>query len=127
MFTLVELPYKSLAPVIGDETLALHHGRHLQTYVDNLNKLLPGTEFEALCNSGLCEESVLGDILRSEEGKEIHEILGLLGAVTGNGHQSKNCHCYQQNVFLHSLCVIKGFSISSCLVLPLVGPEGEEG
>ena len=64
MFTLVELPYKSLAPVIGDETLALHHGRHLQTYVDNLNKLLPGTEFEALCNSGLCEESVLGDILR---------------------------------------------------------------
>ena len=46
MFTLIELPYKSLAPVISDETLSFHHGKHLQTYVDNLNKLVAGTEFE---------------------------------------------------------------------------------
>ena len=46
MFKLIELPYKSLAPVISDQTLAFHHGKHLQTYVDNLNKLLAGTEFE---------------------------------------------------------------------------------
>lgn len=46
MFTLIELPYKSLAPVISDQTLAFHHGKHLQTYVDNLNKLVAGTEFE---------------------------------------------------------------------------------
>lgn len=46
MFTLIELPYKSLAPVISDQTLAFHHGKHLQTYVDNLNKLIVGTEFE---------------------------------------------------------------------------------
>ena len=37
MFKLIELPYKSLAPVISDQTLAFHHGKHLQTYVDNLN------------------------------------------------------------------------------------------
>ena len=46
MFTLIDLPYKSLAPVISDQTLAFHHGKHLQTYVDNLNKLIAGTEFE---------------------------------------------------------------------------------
>ena len=46
MFTLIDLPYKSLAPVISDQTLAFHHGKHLQAYVDNLNKLIAGTEFE---------------------------------------------------------------------------------
>ena len=46
MFKLIELPYKSLAPVISDQTLAFHHGKHLQAYVDNLNKLVAGTEYE---------------------------------------------------------------------------------
>ena len=46
MFKLIDLPYKSLAPVISDETLSFHHGKHLQAYVDNLNKLIAGTEFE---------------------------------------------------------------------------------
>ncbi len=46
MFTLIDLPYKSLAPVISDETLSFHHGKHLQTYVDNLNKLIAGTDYE---------------------------------------------------------------------------------
>ena len=46
MFTLIDLPYKSLAPVISDETLSFHHGKHLQTYVDNLNKLIAGTEYD---------------------------------------------------------------------------------
>lgn len=46
MFKLIELPYKSLAPVISDQTLEFHHGKHLQTYVDNLNKLIAGTEYE---------------------------------------------------------------------------------
>ena len=48
MFKLIDLPYKSLAPVISDETLSFHHGKHLQTYVDNLNKLIVGTEFETM-------------------------------------------------------------------------------
>ncbi len=48
MFKLIELPYQSLAPVSSDETLSFHHGKHLQTYVDNLNKLIVGTEFETM-------------------------------------------------------------------------------
>ena len=46
MFKLIDLPYKSLAPVISDETLSFHHGKHLQAYVDNLNKLIAGTDLE---------------------------------------------------------------------------------
>lgn len=48
MFELINLPYgpNDLKPAISDETLALHHGKHLATYVNNLNNLLPGTSFE---------------------------------------------------------------------------------
>ena len=49
-FTLLELPYApdALAPVISAETIAYHHGKHLRAYVDNLNKLLPGTPYEGM-------------------------------------------------------------------------------
>ena len=50
MFTLINLPYAkdALAPVISAQTLEFHHGKHLQGYVDNLNKLIAGTPFEAM-------------------------------------------------------------------------------
>ena len=50
MFTLLSLPFapSALEPVISRETIEFHHGKHLQTYVDNLNKLIVGTEFESM-------------------------------------------------------------------------------
>jgi len=50
MFTLIDLPYalEGLEPVISARTLEFHHGKHLQGYVDNLNKLIAGTEFESM-------------------------------------------------------------------------------
>lgn len=47
-FELMHLSYAidALEPVISKETLLLHHGKHHQTYVDNLNKLIEGTPFE---------------------------------------------------------------------------------
>ena len=50
MFELITLPYgsKDLEPVISAQTLSFHHGKHLQAYVDNLNKLLPGSGLEGL-------------------------------------------------------------------------------
>ena len=49
-FELPPLPYakNSLVPYISEETLEFHHGKHHQTYVTNLNNLVPGTEFEGL-------------------------------------------------------------------------------
>lgn len=48
MFTLINLPYSNedLSPVISSETLSFHHGKHLQTYVNNLNNLLKDSELE---------------------------------------------------------------------------------
>ncbi|WP_081917992.1 MULTISPECIES: superoxide dismutase [Fe] [Methylobacter] len=49
-FELPALPYAkdALAPHISAETLEYHYGKHHQTYVTNLNNLIPGTEFEGL-------------------------------------------------------------------------------
>jgi Fe-Mn family superoxide dismutase len=45
---LPELPYAmdALQPYISKETLEYHYGKHHKAYVDNLNKLIVGTEFE---------------------------------------------------------------------------------
>ncbi|HLN21404.1 MAG TPA: superoxide dismutase [Bacteroidales bacterium] len=47
-FELPKLPYKldALVPFISEETLEFHYGKHHQAYVNNLNGLVPGTEFE---------------------------------------------------------------------------------
>ena len=44
------LPYDrtALEPVISGETLDYHHGKHHKAYVDNLNTLIAGTEFESM-------------------------------------------------------------------------------
>ena len=48
--TMPELPYamEALAPKMSRETLEYHYGRHLKTYVDNLNRLIAGTPYEEL-------------------------------------------------------------------------------
>ena len=50
MYKLIELPYApdALEPVISAQTISFHYGKHLQAYVDNLNKLLPGSGLEEL-------------------------------------------------------------------------------
>ena len=54
MFELMALPYSptDLEPVISRETIELHYGKHLQTYINNLNAALPGSPYE---NMGLLE------------------------------------------------------------------------
>ena len=49
-FTMPRLSYEAgaLAPVISAETIGLHYGKHLQTYVDNLNRLVPGSPYEGM-------------------------------------------------------------------------------
>jgi superoxide dismutase, Fe-Mn family len=49
VFTLPALPYSTdaLEPNIDKITMEIHHGRHHKAYVDNLNKAIIGTKFEA--------------------------------------------------------------------------------
>ena len=61
-FILPELPYAkdALAPVISAETIDYHYGKHHQTYVTNLNNLLPGSPYEG---------QELDQIVRASHGK----------------------------------------------------------
>ena len=47
-FAMPTLGYDNLGDVISKETLGFHYGKHLKAYVDNLNKLLPGSGLEGL-------------------------------------------------------------------------------
>ncbi len=75
-FELMTLPYEpqALEPVISANTLGFHHGKHLLTYVNNLNAALPG--------SGL-------------EGKSLEEVvLNAQGGMLNNAGQILNHNLY---------------------------------
>ena len=59
MFTLLNLP------VISAQTLSFHHGKHLQAYVDNLNKLLPGSEYEGMSLEDIVKNAPAGAIFNN--------------------------------------------------------------
>ena len=61
-FTLAPLPYahEALEPHIDTLTMQIHHGKHHQAYVDNLNKALAGTP---------------------NEGKTLAEIVAIAGSI----------------------------------------------
>jgi Fe-Mn family superoxide dismutase len=50
VYVLPPLPYaeNALEPVISANTISFHYGKHHKGYVDNLNKLIAGTEFAGL-------------------------------------------------------------------------------
>ena len=56
------LPYadQALDPVISSRTIGFHYGKHHKAYVDNLNKLIAGTEFEG---------RALEDIIKASAGQ----------------------------------------------------------
>ncbi len=58
-FAMPMLSYEALGTIISKETLSFHHGKHLKAYVDNLNKLLPGSGLGNL---------PLSEVIRKSEG-----------------------------------------------------------
>jgi Fe-Mn family superoxide dismutase len=49
-FELPELGYQfgDLAPMMSQDTIAFHYGKHFRNYVDNLNELVSGSKFEGM-------------------------------------------------------------------------------
>ena len=49
-FALPALPYApdALAPMMSEETIYYHYGKHFKTYIDNTNRLIAGTPYEGM-------------------------------------------------------------------------------
>ena len=58
-------PTKALAPTISQTTVELHYGKHLQAYVDNLNKLVIDTDFEGLTLREIVEQAPPGPLFNN--------------------------------------------------------------
>jgi superoxide dismutase, Fe-Mn family len=87
-FTLPSLPYAhdALVPHIDKATMEIHHGKHHQAYVDNLNKALAGTD---------------------NENKSLEELMGMMSSLppavrnNGGGH-------YNHSLFWNILSPVTG-------------------
>lgn len=88
MFTLSEfpLPYatNALAPYISQETIQTHHGKHVATYIDNLNKLINNSKYQ---------EVSLQDIIKQSANTPGEE------KIFNNAAQ-----IYNHNFFFHGMC-----------------------
>ncbi len=70
-FSLPALPYSyaSYEPYIDAQTMEIHHGKHHQAYVTNLNKALAGTKLATLSmNQLLMDVSFRSDVVRNNAG-----------------------------------------------------------
>ena len=88
MFTLEQFPLPwatdALAPYISQETIETHHGKHVATYIDNLNKLIKDTPYE---------EISLTEIIKSSAGKPSEQ------QIFNNAAQ-----VYNHDFFFHGMC-----------------------
>jgi len=79
----VPYAYDALEPTIDEQTMRIHHGKHHQAYVDNLNKALDGTEWD-----GRPLEQVLANLSSLPEDKQ--------AAVRNNGGGHANHSLFWQ-------------------------------
>lgn len=89
-FTLPALPYAhdALAPHFDTLTMQIHHGKHHQAYVDNLNKAVAGTENENKSVEELMQEiSKLPAAIRNNGGGHYnHSLFWEILSPNGGGH-----------------------------------------
>ena len=58
-------PTGALSPVISQATIEHHYGKHLQTYIDNLNKFVADTEYEGLTLREIVAQAPPGPLLNN--------------------------------------------------------------
>ena len=73
MIEMIALPYSfnDLEPYISAKTLEYHYGKHYKNYVDTLNKLIAGTEFE-----NMTLEEIIGAVYGKPEYQTIFNNAG---------------------------------------------------
>ena len=83
--------YNALEPTIDDETMHLHHDKHHQAYVDNLNAALAGTDWadkpieDVLQNLDSLPEDKRTPIRNNGGGHYNHSLFWLLMSPDGGG------------------------------------------
>ena len=77
--TMPTLPYanNALEPVISEQTIDFHYGKHLQNYVDTLNTLIQGTEFEGKSVEDIVKAAPDGPIFNNA-GQTLNHIIYFL-------------------------------------------------
>ena len=72
-FTLIKLPYaeNALEPAISARTISFHYGKHHAAYVEKLNELVAGTDYEHMSLEDIVKKSA-----RSEKDKAIFNNAG---------------------------------------------------
>ena len=98
-FELPALPYAkdALAPHISEETLEYHYGKHHQTYVTNLNNLVPGTEFEGLSLEEIIKKSSGGIFNNAAQVWNHTFYWNSYGSKCGWRAYRRFSRCYQRN------------------------------
>ena len=88
-YELMALPYapEALEPVISKETIGFHHGKHLQAYVDNLNKLLTGSEYEGMTLEEIVRKAPAGPVFNNAGQILNHELYFLQFKPVGEAAQ----------------------------------------
>ncbi len=63
-FELPELGYQfgDLAPMMSQQTVAYHYGKHFRTYLDNLNQLVDGSIYEGLSLEDIVRKAPVGPL-----------------------------------------------------------------
>ncbi len=75
-FELPDLPYakNALEPYISQETLEYHHDKHHAAYVNKLNDLVKGTEFEGMSLDDVVKNQRVGFLITPRNTGTIHFI-----------------------------------------------------
>ncbi|MDL1913889.1 MAG: superoxide dismutase [Bergeyella sp.] len=88
LFSLPKLSYsyEALEPIIDARTMEIHHTKHHQAYIDNLNKAIEGTELENKSIEELCRTAVNNIPVRNNGGGHYNHSL-FWKVLTPNGNK----------------------------------------
>ena len=67
--------YDALEPTIDARTMEIHHSKHHQAYVDNLNKAIEGTELAGLTIEEVCQQGTDKPAVRNNGGGHFNHSL----------------------------------------------------